>query len=106
MNTITISGSTKIIVEFFGYAINSILFQRGVYSSDSFIPFQKYGLTLMVTKEDALKKYLGNVLSQVSGIFYIDIIFCYKICCLNEMVSDFSHYIYGSKVDLIFTVGY
>ena len=28
-NNITLKGSTAIVTEFFGYAVNSILFQRG-----------------------------------------------------------------------------
>ena len=33
---ITLKGSTEIVTEFFGYAINSILYQRGVYPPESF----------------------------------------------------------------------
>ena len=30
-NEITIKGSVEIVTEFFGYAVNSILYQRGIY---------------------------------------------------------------------------
>ena len=30
-STITLKGSTAIVTEFFGYAVNSILYQRGIY---------------------------------------------------------------------------
>jgi mitotic spindle assembly checkpoint protein MAD2 len=63
---ITLRGSTQIVIEFFGYAINSILYQRGIYPPDSFTAFQNYGLQMMVTTDGGLRKYLGNVLNQLS----------------------------------------
>ena len=32
---ITLRGSTAIVVEFFGYAVNSILYQRGLYRAST-----------------------------------------------------------------------
>eukprot|EP00742_Colponemidia_sp_Colp-10_P010101 GILJ01011067.1.p1 GENE.GILJ01011067.1~~GILJ01011067.1.p1 ORF type:complete len:224 (+),score=47.22 GILJ01011067.1:52-672(+) len=65
-NTITLKGSTEIVTEFFGYSINSILYQRGIYPPDSFKSVQKYGLMMLVSTDEGLKKYLANVLSQLS----------------------------------------
>ncbi|XP_048762679.1 mitotic spindle assembly checkpoint protein MAD2A-like [Ostrea edulis] len=64
-NAITLKGSTEIVAEFFSYGINSILYQRGIYPPESFTRVQKYGLTLLVTSDDMLKKYLNTVVSQV-----------------------------------------
>ncbi len=63
---LTIKGSTDIVTEFFGYSINSILFQRGLYPAESFIPVKKYGLQMMVTSNPDLAKYLTSVLGQLS----------------------------------------
>jgi len=63
-NSITLKGSVDIVTEFFNYGINSILFQRGLYSSDRFIHSQKYGLTLLMTSDEELKKYLTIILAQ------------------------------------------
>jgi len=52
------------------YGINSILYQRGLYGPETFTREQQYGLTLLVTTDDELKKYLNNVLSDVKGKFY------------------------------------
>lgn len=65
-NVITLKGSTAIVTEFFGYSINSILYQRGIYPSDTFTNVSKYGLTMLVTKDETLKSYLSNVLVQLS----------------------------------------
>lgn len=64
-NAITIKGSAQIVAEFFGYSINSILYQRGIYPPETFTRVEKYGLGMLVTKEDGLKNYLNNVLKQL-----------------------------------------
>lgn len=65
-NTITLKGSTEIVVEFFADSINSILFQRGVCPPESFTKTSKYGLQMMVTSDQWLQRYLQLVLSQLS----------------------------------------
>ena len=52
------------------YSINSILYQRGIYPAESFKAVPKYGLTVLVTKEEDLIFYLKNVLQQLSGTQY------------------------------------
>lgn len=47
-------------MEFFGYAINSILYQRGVYPAEQFTSVSKYGLSILVTKDKGLQDYLGE----------------------------------------------
>jgi len=54
-NNITLKGSTEIVSEFFGYAVNSILYQRGIYSPETFERKQKYGLGMLVTTDESLK---------------------------------------------------
>lgn len=65
-STITIKGSTKTVTEFFNFAVNSILYQRGIYPPESFRVQKKYGLSMMVTSEDALERYINSVLEQMS----------------------------------------
>lgn len=59
-------GSTEIVTEFFGYSINSILYQRGIYPPETFARVQKYGLSMLVTTDEGLKGYLSSVLAQLS----------------------------------------
>ena len=63
---ITLRGSVTVVTEFFAFAINSILYQRGVYPADSFQKVTRYGLPLLVTQDNALKTYLGQVLGQIT----------------------------------------
>lgn len=52
---------------FRSHAISSILYQRGIYPPETFTRVEKYGLGMLVTKEDGLKNYLNNVLKQLKG---------------------------------------
>ena len=65
-NNITLKGSTKIVTEFFSYAVNSVLYQRGIYAPEHFERTKKYGLSMMVTTDEGLVKYLSTVLTQIS----------------------------------------
>ncbi|XP_021566389.1 mitotic spindle assembly checkpoint protein MAD2A isoform X2 [Carlito syrichta] len=67
---ITLRGSAEIVAEFFSFGINSILYQRGIYPSETFTRVQKYGLTLLVTTDLELKKYLNNVVEQLKDWLY------------------------------------
>ncbi|KAJ7380447.1 MAD2 mitotic arrest deficient-like 1 [Desmophyllum pertusum] len=62
---ITLKGSAELVTEFFGYGINNILYQRGVYPSDSFKREQFYDLTLFVCDNKELQDYLSKVLQQI-----------------------------------------
>jgi len=64
-NAITLKGSVEIVSEFFAYAINSILYQRGIYSVDDFRREEHYGLTMFVAKDPELCAYLGHVIGQL-----------------------------------------
>eukprot|EP00466_Bigelowiella_natans_P003549 jgi/Bigna1/92439/estExt_fgenesh1_pm.C_230012 len=66
-NTITLKGSAQIVSEFFGYSINSILYQRGIYDPELFDATKKYKLRMMVTKDKGLSEYLKNVLEQLTA---------------------------------------
>ncbi|XP_059469913.1 mitotic spindle assembly checkpoint protein MAD2A [Neocloeon triangulifer] len=63
-SAITLRGSAEIISEFLDYGVNSILFQRGIYSSETFNAEQKYGLTILKSADDKVKDFLQNVLEQ------------------------------------------
>ena len=62
---VTLKGSAQLVSEFFNYGVNSILYQRGIYPSESFTRKQEYGLTLLVSTDERVKQFLKNVLSQI-----------------------------------------
>lgn len=63
--TITLKGSIQIVSEFFHTAINSILYQRGIYQPETFRRDSKYGLTVLTTTDNGLLEYLDNVMKQM-----------------------------------------
>lgn len=64
-NFVTLKGSVDLIADFFNYSLNSILYQRGVYPEESFVPTQHYGLTMYMSKTPELKKFIEDVLPQL-----------------------------------------
>jgi mitotic spindle assembly checkpoint protein MAD2 len=63
--SITLKGSTDLVTDFFKYAVNAILFQRGVYPADDFHIVKKYGQTVLVTQDLALENYLESIFKQI-----------------------------------------
>ncbi|KAL6652493.1 hypothetical protein ACP70R_011418 [Stipagrostis hirtigluma subsp. patula] len=63
---ITLRGSAAIVSEFFGYAANSILYNRGVYPEESFAKVKKYGLPMLLTQDEGVKAFLTDITSQLS----------------------------------------
>lgn len=61
-----LKGSSKLVTEFFEFACNTILFQRGVYPPEDFAPVKKYGLNMMVSIDDQVKVYVKKIMSQLS----------------------------------------
>ena len=75
--------SFNLILMFAVYGINSILYQRGIYPPETFTRVQKYGLTILVTADDELKKYLTNILADVKG--WLPVI-AVKVCTLLDIL--------------------
>ncbi|KAI9255128.1 DNA-binding protein [Phascolomyces articulosus] len=61
----TLDRSSLIVVEFFEYCVNSILYQRGVYPREDFEVERKIGMPLLITNNDELKVYVDQIMSQV-----------------------------------------
>ncbi|KAG8690761.1 Mitotic spindle checkpoint component mad2 [Ceratobasidium sp. 394] len=63
--SLTASGSPAAIIEFLYYAVNSILFYRGVYESEDFRAVTKYEQDLVITRDDEVTKFLDRFFKQV-----------------------------------------
>ena len=65
---LSLSNSVTLAVEYLSYAMNSILYLRGIYPSNSFksIEHPATGLSLMVSNDQGVTGYLGAILSQVA----------------------------------------
>ncbi|KAJ8475607.1 hypothetical protein OPV22_019334 [Ensete ventricosum] len=63
---ITLRGSATIVSEFFGYAANSILYNRGIYPEESFTKVKKYGLPMLLTQDEGVKSFISGLTSQLT----------------------------------------
>jgi mitotic spindle assembly checkpoint protein MAD2 len=81
--TILLKGSSNIVSEYFGYSINSILYQRGLYDPSTFNKITKYGMQLQITTDPALTTYLNNILNQLNKWL--------EICAVRSLVLVISH---------------
>ncbi|KAG6546463.1 hypothetical protein Mapa_012012 [Marchantia paleacea] len=64
-DVITLKGSAAIVSEFFCYAVNSILFQRGIYPTENFAKVKKYGLTMLICEDEKVKTFINTVTKQM-----------------------------------------
>lgn len=64
-DTVTLKGSAEMVVEFFNFGINSILYQRGIYAPESFKREKYYGVPMLVTDQKDLADYINNILKQI-----------------------------------------
>ncbi|KAF6205096.1 hypothetical protein GE061_019263 [Apolygus lucorum] len=64
-NAITLKGSAKLVTDYLNYGINSILFQRGIYPSESFKSEEHFGLSILVSTDEKINEFLSAVLGQI-----------------------------------------
>ena len=72
--SISLRGSVDLVQEFFEYAINSILYQRGIYPPEEFRRVAKYGLSMMVASDDGLQTYLKKILTQLKTLIHYSLV--------------------------------
>ncbi|EEQ38356.1 putative spindle assembly checkpoint component [Clavispora lusitaniae] len=67
---LALKGSSKIVTDYFEFAIHSILFQRGIYPAEDFITVKKYDLPMVVSCDDEVKAYIRKIMEQVKKWVY------------------------------------
>ncbi|KAH7104670.1 spindle assembly checkpoint protein [Auriculariales sp. MPI-PUGE-AT-0066] len=65
-SAISLKGSCSLVTEFFKFAVNTILYQRGVYPTEDFHTVKKYGQPLIITQDIVLERYIDAILKQVN----------------------------------------
>lgn len=66
-STISLKGSVDIVKEFFAFSVHNILYQRGIYPPESFRKTPNYGLSLMMSSDEKLVRFVDNILNQLEG---------------------------------------
>lgn len=67
---LALKGSSKIVADYFEFAINNILFQRGIYPSEDFHTVRKYGLPMLVTSDADVRQYIETIMVLVKKWIY------------------------------------
>ncbi|KAG5503319.1 hypothetical protein GH5_04388 [Leishmania sp. Ghana 2012 LV757] len=67
IHAISLAGSVATVTEYLGFAINNILYQRGVYPPEDFQQVKKFGLPLMISTDADLNAYLAELLQQIAS---------------------------------------
>ncbi|XP_035773748.1 mitotic spindle assembly checkpoint protein MAD2A-like [Anopheles albimanus] len=78
-NIITLEGSSEMIGEYLRYAVNSILFQRGIYPAQEFETSERYGVPLYLSKNDGVKRFFDAILPNIEE-------WCCKKCIESVML--------------------
>lgn len=59
--------------------MNSILYQRGIYPPEDFEHKKQYGLPMFLAKDAGLKKYLNDVVNQLSSTRFFELSFKFNV---------------------------
>lgn len=70
LSKLALKGSSKIVADYFEFAIHSILFQRGIYPAEDFVTVRKYDLPMLVSSDDDVKAYIKTIMTQVKKWIY------------------------------------
>lgn len=70
LSKLALKGSSKIVADYFEFAIHNILFQRGIYPAEDFITVKKYDLPMLVSSDDDVKEYVKKIMEQVKKWIY------------------------------------
>ena len=65
---LALKGSSKVVCDYFEFAINNILFQRGIYPAEDFQTVKKYDLPLLICIDEDIKLYINRFLSQIKSL--------------------------------------
>lgn len=70
LSKLSLKGSSKVVTDYFEFAIYSILFQRGIYPAEDFTTVKKYDLPMLVSADDEVRSYVEKIMSQVKKWIY------------------------------------
>ncbi|KAI7876311.1 DNA-binding protein [Mucor mucedo] len=64
-SSITLEGSSSLVVDYFQYCLSSILMLRGLKPEDSFRLVTRYGLKVYISNEPQLTRYIQGIVQQL-----------------------------------------
>ncbi|MCP8718709.1 MAG: HORMA domain-containing protein [Asgard group archaeon] len=67
---LALKGSSKIVCDYFEFALNSILYQRGIYPQEDFVTVRKYDLPMVISDDYEVQQYIKNIMKQIKKWVY------------------------------------
>ncbi|KAI9485287.1 MAG: Mad2l1 protein [Benjaminiella poitrasii] len=64
-SSITLEGSSSLIVDFFECSLTNILYQRGIYPFEDFKIIKKYGVNIVTSDSPELDAYIHQIIKQL-----------------------------------------
>ena len=68
---LALKGSSKIVCDYFEFALNSILYQRGIYPQEDFVTVRKYDLPMVISDDYEVQQYIKNIMKQIKNGFMV-----------------------------------
>ncbi|RCK60789.1 Spindle assembly checkpoint component MAD2 [Candida viswanathii] len=67
---LALKGSSKIVCDYFEFALNAILYQRGIYPQEDFVTVRKYDLPMVISDDYEVQQYVKNIMKQIKKWVY------------------------------------
>lgn len=88
LSKLALKGSSKVVADYFEFAINNILFQRGIYPPEDFVTVRKYDLPMLVSADDEVKSYIQKIMDQVKKWVYGGRLSKLVVVILNKATTE------------------
>lgn len=85
---LALKGSSKVVCDYFEFAINNILFQRGIYPSEDFQTVRKYDLPLLIAIDEDIKSYIEKFLTQIKKWVYGTKLQKFILVIIDKLTGD------------------
>lgn len=88
LSKLALKGSSKIVADYFEFAIHNILFQRGIYPAEDFITIRKYDLPMLFSADDEVKAYIQKIMDHVKKWIYGGKLSKLVVVILNKATTE------------------
>ena len=70
LSKLSLKGSSKVVADYFQFAIYKILFQRGIYPAEELTTVKNYDLPMLDSADDDVHSYVDKIMRQVKKWIY------------------------------------
>lgn len=85
---LALKGLSKVVADYFEFAIHSILFQRGIYPPEDFVTVKKYDLPMLVSCNEDVQSYIEKIMAHVKKWIYGGKLSKLVVVILNKATTE------------------